>query len=77
MEFDFSAFTSKKLHNIVITNIDILIISTELFAHCFNNEWKAQRQCVGGMQLLNFEFDGTYSYHFLTADCGLAVRHRK
>jgi len=38
MEFDFSACTSKKLHNIMHTNIDILITPTELFAQCFNNE---------------------------------------
>ena len=30
--------TSKKLHNILLTNIDILIIPTKLFAQCFNNE---------------------------------------
>jgi len=37
MEFDLSACTSKKLH-ILLTNIDFLIMPTELFAQCFNNE---------------------------------------
>jgi len=47
MEYDFSACTSKKVHNIVLTNIDILIIPTELFAQCFNNEMKSTETMCG------------------------------
>ena len=49
MEPDFSACTSKKLHNILLTNINILIIPTEVFTQGFINEWNTQRPSVGGV----------------------------
>jgi len=47
MEFDFSFCTSKKIHNIVLTNIGISVIPTELFTHCFNNEMTSTETMYG------------------------------
>jgi hypothetical protein len=47
MKFDFSACTPKKVHSIMLTNIHILIIPTEMSARYLNKDMKRTETLCG------------------------------